>query len=60
MYKELNDFRKKFTGFKKFSLERKTNKGLKARVLDNAGDLFSDLYYIYQERYNEEKNDLNT
>ena len=50
----------KFTGFKKFSLERKSYKGLKARVLDNAGDLFSDLYYICQERYNEEKNGLNT
>ena len=30
------------------------------KVLDNAGDLFNDLYYIYKDKYNEELNGLNT
>ena len=29
-------------------------------VLDNVGDLFNELYYIYKDKYNEEKEGLNT
>ena len=29
-------------------------------MLDNVGDLFNELYYVYKDRYNEEKEDLNT
>lgn len=60
MYKKLNHFYKKFTEFEKFRLAKKFNEGLKARVLDSAEDFLNDLHYIYQERYNEEKNGLNT
>ena len=35
------------------------NKDLKAKVLDNAGDIFNELYYIYKEKYEEEKDTLN-
>ena len=28
--------------------------------MHNAGDLFNDLYYIYNDKYNEEINSLNT
>ena len=33
---------------------------IKKKVLDNAGHLFSELYYIYKNKYNEEINSLNT
>ena len=56
MYKKLNDFHNKNTTFKKVSPQTKINEDLK----ESLGDLFSKLYYIYKERYNEEKNGLNT
>ena len=36
------------------------NNILKPKVLDNVGNLFIDLYYIYKDKYNEEKDGLNT
>ena len=33
---------------------------LKLKVLNNVADLFSDLYYIYKDKYNEETDGLNT
>ena len=33
---------------------------MKSKVLNNVGDLFNELYYIYKDKYNEEKDDLNT
>ena len=36
------------------------NKVLKPKVLNNVGDLFNELYYIYKDKYNEEKDDLST
>ena len=36
------------------------NKVLKLKVLDNAEDLFNELHYIYKDKYNEEKDRLNT
>ena len=30
------------------------------KVLDNVGDLFNELYYIYKDKYNEEKDGSNT
>ena len=32
---------------------------LKENVKDNAGDLFNELHYAYEDKYNEEKNGLN-
>ena len=32
---------------------------MKSKVLDNVEDLFNDLYYIYKDKYNEEKDGLN-
>ena len=33
---------------------------MKPKVLDNVGDLFNEWYYIYKDKYNEEKDGLNT
>ena len=60
MYKKLNDFHKKFAKLKNVSPQTKTNENLKEKVLDNVGDLFNELYYIYKDKYNEEINSLNT
>ena len=60
MHKKLNDFHKKFTKFKNVSPQTKANEDLKEKVLDNVGDLFNELYYIYKDKYNEEINSLNT
>ena len=36
------------------------NKALRSKVLDNVGDFFNGLYYIYKDKYNEEKDGLKT
>ena len=59
MHEKLNDFHKKLTKFKNVNPQRKENEDLKAKVLGNVGGLFNDLYYIYKERYEEEKDILN-
>ena len=46
MYKILNSFNKKFANLKNVIPRRKDNKKLKENVLDNAGNLFNELYYI--------------
>ena len=33
---------------------------MKPKALDNVRDLFNELYYIYKDKYNEEKDGLNT
>ena len=60
MYKKLNDFFKKINKFKVLDPQTNENKVLKPKVLDNVGDLFNDLYYIYKDKYNKEKDGLNT
>ena len=60
MHKKLNDFHKEFAKLKNVSPQTKTNQNLKEKVLNNVGDLFNELYYIYKDKYNEEINSLNT
>ena len=60
MYKKLNDFFKKINKFKVLDPQTNENKVLKPKVLDNVRDLFNDPYYIYKDKYNEEKDGLNT
>ena len=59
MFKKLNDL-KKINKLKAVHRQTDENKVLKPKVLDNVGDLFSELYYIYKNKYNEEKDGLNT
>ena len=60
MHKKLNDFKKRFNKFKDVNRETDENIALKQKVLGNVGDLFNDLYYIYKDKYNKEKDGLNT
>ena len=56
----MNDFKKRFNKLKNVDPQIYENKVLKPKVLDNVGDLFNELYYIYKDKYNEEKDGLNT
>ena len=60
MHKKLNDFKKRFNKLKAVDPQTDENKVLKPKVLDNVRDLFNELYYIYKDKYNEEKDGLNT
>ena len=60
MHKKLKNFNKNFTGLKNIIPQTKANEKLKEKVLDNARNLFNDLYYIYKDKYNEEINSLDT
>ena len=60
MFKKLNDFKKRFNKLKTVDPQTNENKALRPKVLDNVGDLFNELYYIYKDKYNEEKEGLNT
>ena len=60
MYKKLNDLKKRFNKLKTVDPQTNENKALKPKVLDNVGDLFNELYYIYKDKFNEEKDGLNT
>ena len=52
--------KKGFNRLKTASPETDKNKDLNPKVSNNAGNLFNGQYYIYQDKYNEEKDGLNT
>ena len=58
MHKKLKNFHKKFTDLKNVTPRTEANKNLKEKVLDDVGDLYNELYYIYKDKYNEEINSL--
>ena len=60
MFKKLNDFKKRFNKLKTVDQQTNENKVLKPKVLDNVGDLFNELYFVYKDKYNDEKVGLNT
>ena len=45
--------------FKKINPQTKEKEDLKEKVKGNARDLFNELYYVYQNKYNKGKNGLN-
>ena len=59
MYKKLNDLKKNNNKLKTVDPQTNENKVLKPKVLDNVEDLFNNLYYIYKDKYNEDKDGLN-
>ena len=57
----MNDFKfflKKINKLTAADPQINETKVLKPKVLDNVGDLFNELYYIYKDRSNEEKDGL--
>ena len=59
MHKRLDDFHKTFTKLKSVNAQIEANKDLKTKDLDNARDILNELYYIYKEKWEEIKDDLN-
>ena len=58
MHKKLNGFCKQFVEF--IYVDGKTKKGRSKRnIQKQCWDIFNELYYIYKEKYNEEKDGLN-
>ena len=55
IYKRLNDFQTRFNKLKIVNPQTDENKNLQEKVLNDVGDLFNQLYYIYKDKYNEEK-----
>ena len=55
MHKKLNDFKNIFNKLKTLNPQTHENKALQPKVLDNVGDLLNELYYIYKDKYNKEK-----
>ena len=45
--------------FKKLNPQTKEKEDLKEKVKGNARDLFNELYYVYQNKYNKGKTGLN-
>ena len=56
----MNDFKKRFNKLKTVDPQTDENKVLKPKVLGNVVDLLNELYHIYWDKYNEEKDGLNT
>ena len=52
--------KKKINKLKTVNPQTDENKVLQSKVLDNVGDLFDELYYIYKDKHNEEKDGLNS
>ena len=52
-------FIKKSTKLKSVNPQTEANKDLNAKVLDNVGNIFNELYYIYKEKYEKGKDALN-
>ena len=50
MHTELKNFDKEFLGLKKLNPQKKVNKRLKEKVLDNAGDIYNNQCYIYKDK----------
>ena len=46
----MKNFHKNFPDLKNVTPQIEANKTLKKKVLNNAGDLFNDLYYIYKDK----------
>ena len=55
MYKRLNDFQTRFNKLKIVNPQTDENENLQEKVLNDIGDLFNQQYYIYKDKYNEEK-----
>ena len=55
MHKKLSEFHKKFTRFKSVNPQTEPNKDLKTKILDNAGDIFNETYYIYNKNMKKKK-----
>ena len=55
LHKKLSEFHKKFTRFKSVNPQTEANKDLRAKVLDNAGDIFNEMHYITKKNMKQKR-----
>ena len=60
MFSLMRKYHKKFTSLNNLVLRTENNKVLKQEVLNNAGDIYNKLHYIYKNKYNKKINSLDT
>ena len=60
MFNLMREYHKKFTSLKNLVPPIKNNKELKQKVLNNVGDIYNELHYIYKNKYNKKINSLDT
>ena len=60
MFSLMRKYHKKVTSLNNLVPRTENNNELKQEVLTNAGDIYNELYYIYQNKYNKKINSLDT
>ena len=60
MFNRMNMYHKKFTSLNNLTPRTENKEKLKQEVLNNAGDIYNELYYIYKNKYNKKINSLST
>ena len=50
MHTKLSEFRKKIIKLKDVNPQAEANKDLKTKLLENAGDIFNEMYYICKKK----------
>ena len=52
MFNRMRMYHKKFTSLNNLTPRTENKEKLKQQVLNNAGDIYNELYYIYKNKYN--------
>ena len=60
MFNRMRMYHKKFTSLNNLTPRTENKEKLKQEVLNNAGDIYNELYYIYKNKYNKKINSLDT
>ena len=60
MFNTMKMYHKKFISLSNLTPRTKNKEKLKQEVLNNAGDIYNKLYYIYKNKYNKKINSLDT
>ena len=58
MFNLMREHHKKFTSLNNLVPQTENNKKLKPKVLNNAGNIYNELYCIYKNKYNKKVNSL--
>ena len=60
MFSLMREYHKKITSLKNLVPQTQNNKELKKEILNNAGNYYNELYYIYKNKCNEMINGVGT
>ena len=60
MFNTMKMYHKNFTSLNNLTPRTENKEKLKQQVLNNAGDIYNELYYIYKNKYNKKINSLDT